>query len=228
MSEVSSSATAKTGPTKKPTSSARNIIGIIVLIGVLVVCWFEYSALFGFRAAVAALVARTQDENQDLLTVQEAEKLLGKEPDGPATEFTEGSRRFAQKTFTWPGLLKHYTLTAYFTNEKDSRLHHFETEGSKYEPEPAVREATSSPQPSTGPTTKGRRGKSGKSAISPGPQPTIAPDSKGLPAGASEKGSTPKPQPSEKPAPGGEAVDPGDKGSSSKPATTPVPAKPPQ
>ena len=69
MSEPSSVGPEKTIPAKKPVSPARNIIGLIVLVGVLVFGWFEYSAKRGFNAAVTALEARTQDEDKGLMTV---------------------------------------------------------------------------------------------------------------------------------------------------------------
>jgi hypothetical protein len=133
MSEPSAVGPEKTTPPKKPISPARNIIGLILLAAVLVVCWFEYSAVLGFNAAVKALETRTQNEEQGLATVAEAEKLLNREADGPAEEFTDGAWRFNKKTYTWKGLLKQHTLTAYYTREQDARLHHFETEGQKYD-----------------------------------------------------------------------------------------------
>jgi hypothetical protein len=133
MSEPSAVGPEKSTPPKKPISPARNIIGLIILAAVLVVCWFEYSAVLGFNAAVHALETRTENEETGLATVAEAEKLLNKEADGPAEDFNDGAWHFNKKTYTWKGLLKQHTLTAYYTREQDSRLHHFETEGKKYE-----------------------------------------------------------------------------------------------
>ena len=133
MSEPSSVGPEKITPPKKPISPARNIIGLVVLAVVLAVCWFEYSAVLGFNAAVKALDTRTTNEEQGLATVAEAETLLGKQADGPAENYSEGSFNFDKKTYTWKGLLKQHTLTAYYTKEKDARLHHFETEGQKYD-----------------------------------------------------------------------------------------------
>jgi len=81
------------------------------------------------------------------MSVQEAETLLGKSPDGPGSDFQEAERTYTKKTYTWPGLFKSYTLTAFYTKEKDSRLHHFETEGEKYAPEPAAVGVTPTPIP---------------------------------------------------------------------------------
>ena len=146
---------------KQPTSPARNAIGLIVLVGVIAFGVYEYSAKAGFNKAVTALDARTQDDDKELATVSEAEALLGKEADGPATEFTEGSWNFSKKTYTWKGLLKNYTLTAYYTKEQDSRLHHFETEGQKYELTPPKTAEAPAPEPTVRPATKGAAGKGG-------------------------------------------------------------------
>ena len=133
MSEPSSVGPEKSSPPKKPISPARNLIGLVILAAVLVVCWFEYSAVLGFNAAVKALESRTNSEEQNLATVPEAEALLNKAADGPAEEFHDGAFNFSKKTYTWKGVLKQHTLTAYYTNEKEPKLHHFETEGSKYD-----------------------------------------------------------------------------------------------
>jgi hypothetical protein len=136
MSDPSSSGAVNTGSPKQPISPARHIIGLIVLAAVVAWCWFEYSALSGYNAAVTALDSRLRDENKALPPVKEAETLIGKAPDGPGSEITEGNQTFTQKTYTWRGLVKSHTLTAYYTKEQDPCLHHMETEGAKYQPEP--------------------------------------------------------------------------------------------
>jgi hypothetical protein len=166
MSEPSSVGPEKSAPPKKQISPARNIIGLIVLAAVLVVCWFEYSAVLGFNAAVKALEARTLQEDQGLATVAEAETLLGKEADGPAEDFKEGAWNFNKKTYTWKGLLKQHTLTAYFTKEQDSRLHHFETEGKKVDltvsrPAPVGEPTDAGAVPTKGQGGRGGGGRSG-------------------------------------------------------------------
>ena len=70
MSDLSSSDTGKPGSPKKRVSPARNLIGLVVLLAVLAVGWLEYSAKSKYNAAVKALEARSQDEEQGLLTVQ--------------------------------------------------------------------------------------------------------------------------------------------------------------
>ena len=125
----------KTGSTKQPVSPARNIIGLIVLVVVVVVGGLEYSAKSKYNAAVTALDSRTKDESQELMTASESEGLLGRAPDGPARDVQVEGRTFAKKTFTWRGALKSYTVAAFYTKHADARLHHFETPGASPTPE---------------------------------------------------------------------------------------------
>jgi hypothetical protein len=155
------SKTAQPASTKKPISPARHGVGLVILIAVLAFGWLEYSAKRGFNRAVDALNERTKDEEKELLTVQEAESLLGKQPDGPATDAQDGGRVFSKRTYTWRGVLRSYPLIAFYTKEKDSRLHHYETEGAQLAAEPP--------------------------AAGPGPAPTPAPKSAPTPDSAPAK-----------------------------------------
>ena len=163
MSEPSSTDTSKTdspspgsdapkaAAPKKPISPARHLIGLVVLIAVLAVGWLEYSAKSGYNAAVNALRARADAEDKELMTVQEAESLLGKSPDGPASEVQDGGQTFTKKTYTWRGLIKSYPLTAFYTKQADSRLHHFETEGAHLPAAAPPPEPTPAPTPTPSP-----------------------------------------------------------------------------
>jgi hypothetical protein len=227
MSELNSVGSEKTVPAKKPVSPARNVIGLVVLVGVLVYGGFEVSAKRTFNNAVSALEARSQDEDKGLMTVQEAENILGKQPNGPAVDFHDGLWHYTTKTYTWPGVLKQYTLTAYYTTEKDSRLHHYETEGKKVElpststaPIPAKKKGAAAP--------KEESGKTGDTGAASAPQAKITPDSKSQPAPPSAKVATPKSEPAGDPAPKEKPAAPSDKTSTPKPATDPPAAKPSQ
>ena len=129
------------------------MVGVVVLLAVLVVAAFQYSALLGYNAAVRALETRSQDEDKGLVDVAEAEKLLGSAPDGPGSDFAEGGRTFTKTTYTWRGALRSYTLAAYYTKGPGPCLHHFESEGAKYEPEPAATALSGPGSPSPGPTS---------------------------------------------------------------------------
>jgi hypothetical protein len=140
---------------KKRSSPVRNVIGLIVLIAVLVFGWLEYSAKSGYNRAVTALDSRTQDESKALLTVQEAETILGKAPDTAASDPADDDPNYTKKTYTWRGLLKSYRLTAFYTKQKDPQLHHFETEGSQTTEQKtaAGSEPASAPSAATAPST---------------------------------------------------------------------------
>jgi hypothetical protein len=227
MSETAPVEPEKTVPAKKPISPARNIVGLIVLVAAVAVCVIEYSAYFGHRWAAAALKARVEEEEKDLMTVQEAEALLGKEADGPAVDFNEASYSFSKKTYTWRGLLKQHTVTAYYTKEKEPRLHHYETDGSKFDlPNPAP--TTSKKKGSGGQGTKqASEKKGGDGAGSAGPA-KASPDSKAPPAAPTDKAATPKPAPAGGPPPTEKPAVPGDKESTPSQATDPPATKPSQ
>jgi hypothetical protein len=227
MSESAPVGPEKTVPAKKPISPARNIIGLLILVAVVVVGVIEYSAYFGHRWAASALKARVEEEEKDLMTVQEAESLIGKAPDGPAVDYREGSFSFWQKTYTWRGLLKQHTLTASYTKEKEPRLHHYVTEGEKFDlPNPAT--TTSKKKGSGGQSTKEASGKTGggpSRSVGPAKNP---PDSTTPASTPADKASTPKPSPPGGPAPTEKPAVPSDKGSAPAPAADQPPAKPSQ
>jgi hypothetical protein len=141
----------KAAAPKKPISPVRHLIGLVVLIAVLAFGWLEYSAKSGYNAAVNALRARADAEDKELMTVQEAESLLGKSPDGPASEVQDGGQTFTKKTYTWRGLIKSYPLTAFYTKQADSRLHHFETEGAHLPAPTPESEPAPAPPPAPSP-----------------------------------------------------------------------------
>src|SRR5262245_51592620 len=124
MSESPTPEPGKPGPPKKGVSPTRNLIGVVLLIALGIVVWFEYSAKFGYDAAVRALEERTQNEEKGLASVQEADEILKRPADGPGTDVTEGATTYTKKTYTWRGLLKSYPLAAYYTKEKEPHLHH--------------------------------------------------------------------------------------------------------
>jgi hypothetical protein len=155
MSDPGSTGTESASAPKKKVSPARNAIGLIVLIIMLVFCGFQYAAVLGYNAAVKALDKRTQQEDKDLLGVSEAETLLGKAPDGPGHDVEDSNRKFTMKKYTWHGVIASYTITAYYTQGAGAYLHHFEPEGAKYAPE-EVAQAPSVPVAAAPGSRKGR------------------------------------------------------------------------
>jgi hypothetical protein len=138
MSDHDFSTTDTKSSPKKPISPARNIIGVVALIAVLAVGALQYAQKLGYNAAVTALNKQTQNEESAMMTVQETEQLLGKAPDGPGIDFRDGPYDRIKKTYTWSGLLKSYTVTAYYTKDRESRLVRYETEGAKQPPKPVA------------------------------------------------------------------------------------------
>jgi hypothetical protein len=239
MSDEISVGPEKTVPAKEPVSPVRNIIGFILLLAVVVFGGIEVWAKYGYTSAVKKLDARAEDDSQDLLTVAEAETLLGKQPDGQAVDAQVNEATYSKRTYTWNGLFTHYTLAAYYTkSQKDSRLHHYEPEGTTYTPE-------AKPEPTSYPKSKGEggtgkkkaSGKGGAGKKSSGAAPKSGtPDAKAPgaePAPSDKPAGTDKGAPSDKPAPSKDAPSdkdkpaaPSDDGSTKKPATDPAPAKP--
>jgi hypothetical protein len=214
MPDQSSSA-GKPGSSKKPISPARNAIGLVVLLALVAAVWFQYSAWSAYNSAVNALASRTEDPEKGLLTAPEAETLLGKSADGPGSDFPDEGRTYTKKSYTWRGL-KPYTLTAFYTKEKEPYLHHFKTEGAELPPEPLA----PAPLPdaaSTPPTTKTSiPAPAGPEASKP------ATDKASVPAPAGPEASKPATDKAPVPAPAAPGA--------SKPATdkAPVPAPAPK
>jgi hypothetical protein len=220
MSDPSSAANDKTGPSKKPVSPTRNAVGVVVLIAVLAVGWIQYSARSAYTAAVNALNERTQNETKGLMTVSEAATLIAKPADGPGVDVKEENATYMKQTYTWSGLLKSYTLTAYYTKGAEPGLHHYETEGAKYTPEtpaavpvpsvdaraktkggrraPGTVSDTKSPDPSAAktPTAPGATGKTEPTDATPKDATTPSP----VDAGATKPADA-SPKPDSKPAP---------------------------
>lgn len=240
MSEPGAVEPEKTAPAKKPISPARNIIGLIVLAAAVVVGVLEYSAYFGHRWAAAALKARVEDQEKDLMTLEEAETLLGKSADASTVDEKDNPYGFSKKTYTWRGLLKQYTLTAYYTKEKQPHLTQYETGGDKVE-RPAPTNAGIGVARKKGSGGAGTKGGSGKTGGKTGtaPQAKVPNDSKTSKPATSDKPADPQKDASDKsatpkPAPPGDAPTkdqppaPSDKESTAKPAGDQPAAKPPQ
>jgi hypothetical protein len=116
---------------KAKVSPARNIIGVVLLIGFSCAAILEVVANRGYDAAVKKVEARMpkdsmdpNDKNSVLPTQKEAEKLIGKGPDGPLVK--DGHEQKA--VYSWQGLRRKYVLKAYYTNEKEPSLIRIETE----------------------------------------------------------------------------------------------------
>jgi hypothetical protein len=199
MSDLSSSAPGKAATAKQPVSPARNIIGLVVLVAVVAVGWLQYTARAGYNAAVTALDERLKDEDHGLPSQTDAEKLIDKQPDDAGSAVQEGGATYTMKTYTWRGLLKSYTLTAYYTKQGEPALHHIKTEGASEETTAASEQpaAGATPVPPSGipspdPTKRLEAGKGKadmKAAPADHPKADEAPK-----AGADDKAKAPAPK----------------------------------
>ena len=152
MTDPMSAPHSKPAPPKKGVSPARNAIGVVALIVAGGIAWFEYSAKIGYNSAASALDKRTQDEHNGFLTPQEAETLMGKLPDDAGSDVQVNNMTFTKKSYTWKGLFKSYTLTAFYTKNQDARLHHFQTSGAQFTPEEGNAEVNFVPPKDQSPT----------------------------------------------------------------------------
>jgi hypothetical protein len=127
---VTDGAPAKPKP-KGKVSPARNVIGIVLLIGFSGAAIFEVMANRSYTGAVKRLEARIPNDETDpnskngtLPSRDETEKLIGKAPDGPLV--LEGREQKA--VYTWQGLRRKYRLKVFYTNQKNQSLIRVETE----------------------------------------------------------------------------------------------------
>lgn len=211
MSGPSSSTPGTASPAKQPVSPARNIIGVIILIAVVVIGWLEYSAKAGYNAAVTAVNQRLEDEEHGLPTQTEIEEKIGKAPDDAGSDVQEGGATFAKKTYTWKGLISSYSMAAYYTKDKQPALHHIEA-GEKYQPQapPASAQpgAGGSPPPPSGTSPDPTKRFEGKVKADSKAAPAAPPKAEEKPnAGADEKAKAPEPKAEEKPKAGADEKD---------------------
>ncbi len=105
---------AKPAETEKPkpkVSPGRNIVGLVLLIALSAIASLEFLAKKGHDAAVVKLEKALAKEDGELLPEKEAEKLIGKAPDGPGVKTTGRTR----KTYTWRGVFRKHVLKVDYT-----------------------------------------------------------------------------------------------------------------
>lgn len=105
------------------TTLARNLAGLIWLIVLLIVMAWELSATLGYNAAVGmADPVQLRREGGEIARA-EFEKRIGKRPDGPIQDIGGQDRA----TYTWRGVFRSHTLTAFFERDADQTLLNVET-----------------------------------------------------------------------------------------------------
>jgi hypothetical protein len=103
---------------KKKVSPARNAIGLVLLVAFSAVAYKEWDANRRSNAAIFKLNQVLANNEDDLLTMEQVEGLLGRGPDGPGV--AEG--RELRVTYTWRGVFRKYPLVAVYTGRKQPAL----------------------------------------------------------------------------------------------------------
>ncbi|MBX6316015.1 MAG: hypothetical protein IRY99_24345 [Isosphaeraceae bacterium] len=108
---------------KKRVSPARNAIGLSLLVVCATVAYLEWNANRQHGAAVRKLERYLDQEQDNMLSRDEVEKMIGRAADGPAS-----NENLQQKvTYTWRGVIRKHVLTAYYTGDSKPRLIRIET-----------------------------------------------------------------------------------------------------
>ena len=101
---------AKSAPGKK-VSPARNAIGVVLLVAFSAVAYLEWDANRRSTAAIQKLNQALASNEDDLLSMEQVEGLLGRKPDGPGV--AEGHE--LRVTYSWRGVFRRYPLVAVYT-----------------------------------------------------------------------------------------------------------------
>jgi hypothetical protein len=108
---------AEPGP-KKKVSPARNAIGLVLLVAFSAVAYKEWDANRRSNAAIFKLNQVLANNEDDLLSMEQVEGLLGRGPDGPGV--AEGQEK--KVTYTWRGVFRKYPVVAVYTNKSRPAL----------------------------------------------------------------------------------------------------------
>lgn len=117
-------AVASQGPTvqpqkqKKKVSPLRNVLSFLLLIALSAIAFLEWNANQKSGAAIRKVNAALAKEEGDLLTMQQIQDMIGRQPDAPPVE-KDGQ---LHATYTWRGVFRHYRLTAVYTKQQPPKL----------------------------------------------------------------------------------------------------------
>jgi hypothetical protein len=103
---------------KKKVSLARNAIATLLLASFSTVAYMEWSANRQASAAFRKLNETLDKDNGELLSMKEAEDLIGRKPDGPAVE-ENGTLKV---TYRWKGVFRQYPLIAIYKKQSPPKL----------------------------------------------------------------------------------------------------------
>jgi hypothetical protein len=103
---------------RKKVSPTRNVIALALLIAFSTIAYLEWNANRQSGAAINKLNKALENEEGDLLSMQQVNDLVGREPDGPGVD-DKGELRV---TYTWKGVFRKYPLRTIYTNQSPPKL----------------------------------------------------------------------------------------------------------
>jgi hypothetical protein len=105
-------------PGRKKVSLLRNLIAVLLLISLSAVAYREWDAHRQSSVAIHKLNQAMANEEGDLLSIQQVERLIGRGPDAPGV--AEGQE--LKFTYTWRGVFRKYPLIAVYTRKSEPAL----------------------------------------------------------------------------------------------------------
>jgi hypothetical protein len=99
-----------TKPGPKKVSPLRQAIGVVLLVAFSAVAYLEWDANRRSSAAMTRLNQALENEEGDLLSKDQVEKMIGRQPDGPGV--AQGPE--LKVTYTWRGVFRKYPLVAIY------------------------------------------------------------------------------------------------------------------
>jgi hypothetical protein len=99
-------------------STARNVIGVVLLVLLSAIAYREWDANRRSAAGIFRLNQALAREEGDLLSMDQVEGLLGRGPDGPGVAQDEELR----VTYTWRGVFRKYPVVAVYTRNSRPAL----------------------------------------------------------------------------------------------------------
>ena len=110
------------GKPKKGVSTARNVIGVVLLAFFATFAGVEFNANRLAKSGAARLDARLAKDEETMLSLPQVNALLGKSPDaGPSLLDRE-----QKLTYTWHGFVRKHGIVAYYNLENVPKLKRYE------------------------------------------------------------------------------------------------------
>lgn len=117
-------ATQAEGPQAKAKAKVpplRNVLALLLLVVLCPIAYMEWNANRQYNIASAKLDKAVGKEEQDMLSQEQVEKLIGKKPDGPLVE--EGG--IMKANYTWRGVFRTHGITAEYRKGPNLALQNY-------------------------------------------------------------------------------------------------------